>query len=196
MSPLKISAPQISPEEAKRRVEAGALLIDIREAGEHARLHIPGAYHVALSRFEPGLLAGASGKTVIFHCRSGARTQSHAARLAAGAGATCKVYLLDGGIEAWRRAGLPVVADAKQPIELQRQVQIAAGGLALLGTLLGLLLSPWFLALPLAVGVGALVAGITGSCGLAKLLARAPWNRAAPAAPEAATARDTTASPS
>jgi len=73
---------------------------------------------------------------------------------------------------------LPTVIDRRQPIELQRQVQIGAGGLAFLGTLLGLTVSPWFLGVPLFVGSGLLLAGLTGFCGMALLLQRAPWNRA------------------
>lgn len=172
-----MALPTISPEEAKRRVDEGAVLIDIREADEHARMHIHGAYHVALSRFDPALLGAASGKTVIFHCRSGARTLGNASRLAAGASPSCQAYILEGGIDAWRRAGFPVVTDESQPIDLQRQVQIGAGSLAFVGTLFGLIVSPWFLALPLFVGAGLMTAGVTGFCGMARLLVHAPWNR-------------------
>jgi hypothetical protein len=73
---------------------------------------------------------------------------------------------------------LPVVTDRRQPIELQRQVQIAAAGLTFVGTLLALLVSPWFLAVPLFVGGGLMNAGITGLCGMARLLVHTPWNRA------------------
>lgn len=173
-----MSLPLITASEAKRLVEKGAILVDIREDDERARSQIPGAYHIALSRFEPKLLAGASGKTIIFHCRSGARTLGNAARLAAGAGTGCEAYSLEGGIDAWRKAGLPVIDDRHQPLELQRQVQIAAGSFAFLGTLFGLIASPWFFAVPLFIGAGLMTAGITGFCGMARLLVRAPWNRA------------------
>ena len=69
------------------------------------------------------------------------------------------------------------MTDRRQPLELQRQVQIGAGSLAFGGTLLGLLISPWFLVVPLFVGGGLILAGVTGFCGMARLLARAPWNR-------------------
>jgi len=88
--------------------------------------------------------------------------------------------MLEGGLEGWRKAGLPTVIDRRQPIELQRQVQIGAGGLTFLGTLLGLTVSTWFLAVPLFVGGGLLLAGLTRFCGMALLLQRAPWNRTAP----------------
>ena len=169
----------IGPLEAKRLIDDGAILVDIREGDEHARERIPGVRHLALSKLEEADLAADRGRAVIFHCRSGARTRSNAAALAAKVDESCEAFLLEGGLEGWRKAGLPTVIDRWQPIELQRQVQIGAGGLAFLGTLLGLLVSPWFFAVPLLVGGGLLLAGLTGFCGMALLLQRAPWNRAA-----------------
>jgi len=166
----------ISPHEAVRLMREGAMLVDIREADEHARERIPGAHHVALSQLDAADLAAHRGQTVIFHCRTGARTAGSGDRLAAKAG-DCEVLVVEGGLDAWRKAGLPTAVDRRQPIELQRQMQIGAGGLAFVGTLLGLTVSPWLLAVPLLVGAGLLTAGITGYCGMSQLLQRAPWNR-------------------
>src|SRR3546814_7765648 len=104
----------------------------------------------------------------LFHGRSGARTGANAARLVAATGAPC--YVLEGGIDAWRRAGLEVAADPRQPLELMRQVQLAAGGLVLLGLGLGFLLGPGLFALSSFVGAGLVLAGATGWCALARLL--------------------------
>jgi hypothetical protein len=112
---------------------------------------------------------------VIFHCRSGARTAANAQRLAAAT--DCQAYLLEGGIDAWKKAGLPVAIDRRQPIEIMRQVQITAGSLVVLGVVLGLLAAPAFLALSAFVGAGLVFAGVTGWCGMARLLALMPWNR-------------------
>jgi hypothetical protein len=46
-----------------------------------------------------------------------------------------------------------------------------------MGTLLGLFAHPGFFAIPAVVGAGLSFAGITGFCGMARLLAHAPWNR-------------------
>lgn len=169
--------PTISPDKAKRLLDDGAILVDIREADEHAREKIVGAHHLPLSSLEDADLAVRAGKPVLFHCKSGARTRTHASRLAGKVGERCDAYIVEGGLDAWKTAGLPVVTDRRQPIELQRQVQIGAGGLALVGTLLGLLVSPWFFVVPLGVGAGLMTAGITGFCGMARLLVRMPWNR-------------------
>ena len=101
---------------------------------------------------------------------------SNAIRLAAAA-APAQVSLLGGGIQAWKAAGLPVEEDKSQPLPLMRQVQIAAGVLILLGVLLGYTVNGGFFLLSGAVGAGLTFAGVTGFCGMARLLAIMPWNR-------------------
>ncbi len=162
----------IAPAEARRLIETGAKLVDIRDPDEHAREHIPGAANVPMAQIDR---LDAGDCAVVFHCRSGARTQANAARLAAAAGAPC--YVIEGGIEAWRRAGLEVAVDRGRPLELMRQVQLAAGGLVLLGVALGFLVDPGFFILSAFVGAGLMVAGATGWCGMAGLLRWMPWNR-------------------
>lgn len=167
----------LSATRARAAIAAGARLIDIRNADEYARERIPGAVNLPLGRIgdlPPG------DTPVIFHCRSGARTSANAARLAAAAD-HAPAYLLDGGIEAWRSAGHTTLADRSQPIEIMRQVQITAGALILTGVLLGLFVAPGFFGLAAFVGAGLMFAGITGWCGMAKLLAVLPWNRRAAA---------------
>lgn len=163
----------ITPERAAALLAEGAVLVDVREADEVARERIPGAHHHALSTLGGGL--GNGERAVIFHCRSGNRTQVNADRLAAAA--TCEAFILEGGLQAWKAAGLPVTMDRSQPIEIIRQVQIAAGSLVLLGIALGLLVAPAFHALAAFVGTGLVFAGATGTCGMARLLAHMPWNR-------------------
>lgn len=167
--------PTIPPHRAADLMRQGAVLIDIREADEHARERIPGARHHALSRLDTETPARPGDDVLVFHCRSGARTKANASKLAAAANG-CEVYLLEGGLDAWKQAGLPTAIDRKQPIELNRQVQIAVGSLVLLGVLLGVLVWPGFYLLSGFVGAGLLFAGISGFCGMARVLAMTPWN--------------------
>ncbi len=166
---------RITPEQAQALIAQGAALIDIREPDEHARTRIPGARNVPAGKVE----RIGEAPAVIYHCRSGGRTDANAGKLAAAA--DCEAYVLDGGIEAWRKAGLPVVEDRSQPIEIMRQVQIAAGLLILAGVALGFAIAPGFFLLAAFVGAGLAVAGMTGWCGMARLLALMPWNRRATA---------------
>jgi rhodanese-related sulfurtransferase len=96
----------ITPSRAAALVQEGATLIDVRENHEHAAEHIPGVRHQPLSGIAADSAAKPGDTLLIFHCKSGARTNMHASRLSAAAG-NCKAYLLAGGIDAWRRAGLP-----------------------------------------------------------------------------------------
>jgi rhodanese-related sulfurtransferase len=156
-----MSLPAIKPSEAHRLLDGGAVLIDIRETDEHAREKIPGARHLPLSKLDDTDLAVHQGQPIIFHCKSGARTQTNAPRLAGKLAETCKAFIVEGGLDAWRKAGLAVVSDRHQPLELQRQVQIGAGSLAVVGTLLGLFVLPWFFGVPAFVGAGLITAGVT-----------------------------------
>ncbi|SDI45262.1 Rhodanese-related sulfurtransferase [Bradyrhizobium sp. Rc2d] len=102
-----MSLPKIEPAAARRRMQQGAVLVDIREAEEFARENIAGAHHLPLSRLHEANLAVKAGKAVIFHCKSGARTSMNAARLAEKVGGACEAYILDGGLDAWKRSGQP-----------------------------------------------------------------------------------------
>lgn len=171
-----MSLKTISPAEAAALIKQGAVLVDIREANERAREQISGAQHLPLSALDHAAnIDGA--QAVIFHCRSGMRTQSNAEALRCKAG-DAEAYFVEGGLDAWKKAGLPLKTDKSKPIEIQRQVQIIAGALGCTGTLLGAFVNPAFLIIPAFIGAGLTFAGVTGFCGMARILAIAPWNRA------------------
>lgn len=167
----------LSPAEVAARIKAGrAILVDVREPDEHAREHVVGAMSAPLSALNGARLELAPGREVVFMCRSGARTAGNCERLAACVDGPA--HVLEGGLDGWKKAGLPVLADRRQPLELMRQVQMAAGGLILLGGALGVMVHPGFWCISAFVGAGLFVAGATGFCGMARLLAVMPWNRA------------------
>ena len=87
--------------------------------------------------------------------------------------------LVEGGTQAWMEAGLPVDRGETGVLSLLRQTQIAVGAVSAGGALLALAAHPWFALIPLVTGCGLLVAGLTGFCGLALVLAKMPWNRSA-----------------
>lgn len=168
-----MSVPTISPAEARRLIAEGAVLIDVRQPDEHARERIAGAKCHPLSEMNGSLITQGPA---IFHCRSGMRTAAHSPTLASAAQGPC--YILEGGIDGWKRAGFSTELDRKVPIDLMRQVQITAGMLVLLGVLGGFFVTPAFFGLSAFVGAGLTFAGISGFCGMARLLAVMPWNRA------------------
>jgi rhodanese-related sulfurtransferase len=173
----------LTASEAKRIVEGGAKLVDIRTADEFARTRVPGAENHPLASLSPL----ESKEPVVFMCRTGMRTSANADKLSV----CCNDgYVLLGGLDAWRKAGLPVEENRGEPLEIMRQVHIVAGSLVLLGVLLGFTVAPAWFGLSAFVGAGLTFAGVTGFCAMAHLLALMPWNRRAAAgkAPPASTA--------
>ena len=166
--------PLIAPAEAAAKIREGALAADIRNREEYRGGHIGGALSLPPEQHR-GKLPDNAAPCVIFYCLGGKRTAMAEAVLAElGRGREC--YILEGGLQAWKAAGLPVEADRAAP-DIMRQVQTIAGGLILFGLLAGWLVSPWFYLINAAVGAGLLTAGLTGFCGMARLLAKMPWNR-------------------
>jgi rhodanese-related sulfurtransferase len=166
----------LTPQQVRERLDAGrAILVDIREADEFARSHIAGAHSQPLSTWEKAHLSVDPDADVIFTCRSGMRTAGACDRLAARVNGDA--FVLEGGLDAWAKAGLPVATNADAPMEIMRQVQIAAGALVLIGVVLGFLVSPAWFGLSGFVGAGLTFAGISGFCGMARVLMLAPWNR-------------------
>jgi len=175
---------KLSPQEVQARIAAGrAVLVDIRESDEFARSHVPGAMSQPLSAFESAHLTIDPGADVVFTCRTGMRTAGACDRLAARVEG--EAFVLDGGLDAWAKAGLPVTQDRNAPMEINRQVQITAGTLVLLGVILGFLVAPGWFGLSAFVGAGLTFAGLSGTCAMARLLMQMPWNKAHTSQPAA-----------
>jgi rhodanese-related sulfurtransferase len=167
---------KIDPKTAHQWVQDGkAVLIDVREPDEYIKEHVPQAHLVPLSGFNTEDFPKEHDKIAVFHCLSGGRTEAAASQILQSG--FREVYQLEGGIKGWRAAGLHVNENAKAPISIMRQVQIAAGSLVLLGIALAVLVNPWFAALSAFVGAGLTQAGITGNCAMASILKYMPWNR-------------------
>lgn len=184
MSTTAPAQPEIQSERSPADVAAmlkssQAVLIDVREPDEHARERIPGARLIPLSAFDPAeaVAAARPGQTIVFHCKSGRRSADALARAAA-CNAPCTS--MAGGIEAWKTANLPVEVNTRvNRISIMRQVQLVVGVGVLTGSLLAWFVHPGFIALAAFFGAGLTFAGATGTCALAAVLGKMPWNRAA-----------------
>ena len=86
-----------------------ALVVDLRPAAEFEKGHIPGSKNVQMAQFDPEnkQLAPARALPVVLVCKAGESAVGAAKRLRkAGFG---NVSLLEGGIQAWQAADLPLV---------------------------------------------------------------------------------------
>ncbi len=100
----------VTPAELVRLINRdNALVIDVSSVAEFEKGHIAGARHVALNQIDPGHkeLARVRELPVAVVCRSGTTAQTVCAKLSK-AGFT-QVHCLDGGLNAWIAAELPVV---------------------------------------------------------------------------------------
>jgi rhodanese-related sulfurtransferase len=170
---------RLSPAAAQSKKDK-ALFLDVRTPLEFGEMHIEGSVLHPLSDLDAArvkaLTEGKSGCIVV--CRSGNRAHKAAERLCA-AGLQ-SVEVLDGGVQAWDAAGLPLKR-GKAVMSLERQVRIVAGALVFAGAALGYFVNPAWIALSGFVGAGLVFAGITDFCGMGLLLARMPWNTRQPA---------------
>jgi rhodanese-related sulfurtransferase len=184
--PLSLSAlREVRPEQLSRWLEAGGCrLVDVREADEFRRERIAGAESRPLGAIDPDALRATDDRPLVLQCNSGARSREAAERLLAAGWQ--EVWHLAGGLQAWKRAGLPVEGDHRAPLPLMRQVQITAGALIVIGFALGVMVAPVWHVLSAFIGAGLVFAGVSGTCGMAALLARLPWNRVRTGAPAAA----------
>ena len=93
---------------ARRMAERLILLIDVREPDEYAAERIHGALLYPLSTFDPRALPDTGNTRIVFQCGSGMRS-AKAMAAASAAGLPIAGHLA-GGIQAWKEAGLPVIA--------------------------------------------------------------------------------------
>jgi len=161
-------------EAARWLAEGSAVLVDVRSPDEFRAEHAPLAVSMPLDGLAQALPTLA-GRRVVFQCEKGGRGAS---ACALAENRLKESYNLEGGLAAWKAAGLPVVA-ASRALPLFRQVQIVVGLIVLALVVAGFTLSPVFFALAGLIGTMLAVAGVTGWCGMALLLQRMPWNRIA-----------------
>lgn len=167
----------ILPRELAAALQAdGCQLIDVREPVEHAESHVDGAKLLPLGRIEARYGEIDRSKPVIVMCQGGKRGAAALEKLRA-LGFT-DVRNLEGGLNAWKAAGLSCVTSAKAVMPLMRQVQSTAGFLVLLAAVLAVTVHPAWVYLCMFFGAGLLFAGLSGFCGMAMVLAKMPWNRA------------------
>ena len=164
-----ISAQNLADQLASKQVT----VIDVREPMEYASGHIAGSLNVPLGRLHQ---ADRPQGPLVLVCQSGNRSAQGLNRLL-DRGHPHSVVDLAGGIPNWQQAGYPVRKLKNAPLPLMRQVQIAAGSLILLGLILSNTVAPGWIALTWFVGAGLTFAGVSGFCGMARLLAVMPWNR-------------------
>lgn len=170
--------PIVQPARVSQLMAEGAplRLLDVRTPAEFETVHIRGAYNVPLDTLAEHRedLRRHVQEPVVLVCRSGQRARQ--AEQALREIGMQNLHILDGGMNAWEAAELPVER-GRARLSLERQVRIGAGALAATGGILALAVNPLFALVPAFIGSGLVFAGVTDFCPMALLLGKLPYNR-------------------
>ena len=150
-------------------------LIDVRNPDEYAQAHVPQALNVPMDQLEARLKDLGNGEAVVLLCQSGNRAKLCQDLLQ---GKCEQAKVLEGGTVGWIKAGYDTVGNRVIGLPIMRQVQLTAGLMIVISSILAITVSVNWIGLALFVGCGFTVAGATGFCGMARMLAIMPWNRA------------------
>ncbi len=163
---------QIAP--ADLAANAGpTVLLDVRSPIEFETEHIADSINLPMGELEARFEEVPRQGQLVVICRSGKRAERGAYTLL---GRGFQPQVLDGGLLAWRKAGLPL-KEGKKMLPIERQIQLVVGIGVLTGVLLGFFVNSWFLVIPVFFGAGLTFAGVTGTCALGIILGKAPWNK-------------------
>jgi sulfur-carrier protein adenylyltransferase/sulfurtransferase len=118
---VRAATREVSPAEAQRLHEAGAVLLDVREPVEWDAGHLPDAVHIPRAYLEERIESAIPDRSrpVVVYCASGVRSAYGSATL--GQLGYTDVANMGGGIELWKRLGLPVVTSARLTPEQQQR---------------------------------------------------------------------------
>jgi rhodanese-related sulfurtransferase len=102
----------ISPQQADELLRTGdAQLVDVRKPYEHEAGRIAGSRHVELERLPAEAASFERDRPILFYCRTGSRSALAAEAFEASG---YDARNLDGGLDAWVGAGLPIEPDGGQ----------------------------------------------------------------------------------
>lgn len=167
----------ITPQQAKKSLDENkGIIIDVREPIEISACSISKSIEAPLS--QGAVLESLSDENIdiIVMCQSGSRSK-RACKLIEKQHPNYKVYILSGGINAWEAAGLPVNKKKTSILSLERQVQLTVGTFIFVTAMLGYFFAPVFTLFSAFLGAGLIFSGLSGTCGLAIILAKMPWNK-------------------
>ena len=149
-------------------------IIDVRSPAEFTAEYLPGSINIPLDRIGQTSFSEHPRDTVIYLlCLAGQRSHKAAEVLRSSGYEVC---VINGGIKELRSSVLLEVNETGH-VSIERQVFIAAGLLILVSFLLSIAGIPQGQWLGAFIGSGLLFAGVSGRCGMAMVLAKAPWNR-------------------
>lgn len=170
----------ISPEHAKHlSLQPEVLVIDVREPSEYREGHIEGSLNIPLGKLciDETMLLNHKDKTLILHCKSGARSRVGCEKLLQ-QGIGREVFNLEGGIDKWASSGMPVAKDdSKTAMCIERQMHLIIASVILVTLILGIFVSSAFFLIQILMAASLLASSLFGLCLARKILLKMPWNK-------------------
>ena len=153
------------------------LVLDVRTVAEHDKMALTMPHwHVDIAHLNPIKFIKEHGldgsKTLYILCRRGGRSMTAAEKFNR-IGFT-NIAVIKGGILNAQKEGMQIIYS--HSISMERQVRITAGGIVMIGILLGFL-SSWFYCLSALMAFSLIIGGIRGRCPLVYVLSEMPWNQ-------------------
>ena len=171
---------EITPTELSKIYKSQeVMLIDVREPAEYRGEHIEHSTSIPLRTLNASNLPLNKNKYV-FICQSGVRGESACKKISKqklSSQQGIELLNLVDGVSGWKELGLPIIKGTRNVPSIARQTQLLIGLLISTVGILALFYDPIFVWLTVLFGIGLVNAGLTGWCGLGKLIARMPWNR-------------------
>lgn len=152
-------------------------LIDVRSPLECSIERIAGAKNIPLSDvsikdIDPSEV---KGKKIVLQCRAGIRSMTACEKLIK-EDPNLELWNLEGGILAWEQKGFKVIQDTTI-MPKERQMQIILGSIIFLSSMMAYFVNANWIIIPVIISCGLINAGITGWCGMQKLVNLLPWNK-------------------
>ena len=106
---------EITVKEAFQLTKEGALMVDVREKDEVLQIafQVVGIENIPYNSFDDNYSDLPQDRKIVLACRVGRRSLHAAQFLVIQGWDEANIYSMDGGIEAWKKAGLPVKSAPK-----------------------------------------------------------------------------------
>ncbi len=173
---------QIGLKDLKEMIAVGdekTLFLDVRSAEECYAAFVPGFVNIPTAELGKHEQALVRFERYVVLCASGMRARQAASNLEQLFPGK-EVMVLKGGLNSVAQGAEKELSRAGRILPVQQQMQIGAGSMIILATLLGTLVNPAAYLLAGGIGFGLLYAGCTGRCSVSRMLAHMPWNKNLP----------------
>ncbi|MBJ7449268.1 MAG: rhodanese-like domain-containing protein [Parachlamydiales bacterium] len=159
----------IDPKELKEKIDANSVtIVDVREDNEFEQEHILQSTSHPMSTFSESAIP--QGKQVVFVCQKGIRAANAAQKWQVFS--KQQPFVLNGGIDAWKKAGYSVSQNEPSSLEANSKAKMWCGGVILVSCMFALLISIDFLLIPLLMGALLIWDGFNRRCTITKILKR------------------------